>query len=160
MNFAEGYVPSTSATTGERRHQGLLERVENSFSRLRRITIVRGADFELPFLDDLHVLRRRFFSSTAPPRGAVLLETSGEGVGQRREQRRRLRRLRLLHLRTARPIPFTYSPLCVLLGLGAKSAFVATGLFGERGQSRFGAYWASGSPCRSFRGHAVRELRH
>jgi hypothetical protein len=44
FDFAEGHVPTTSATRGEKRHQGLFERVENSFSRQLRNISFTGSD--------------------------------------------------------------------------------------------------------------------
>jgi hypothetical protein len=67
----EGHVPTTSATTGERGHQGLFERVENSFCCRRRRGASSGWEHEpLPLRRHCTAPRRRLLSSAAPTRTA------------------------------------------------------------------------------------------
>jgi hypothetical protein len=138
FDFAEGYVPSTSATNGERRHQGLLERVKNSFFRRRRGGW-RSGNFEHSHCDDI--------ARASPPSLFVGGATSGRRLvrdfrGGRRWSAERAAappdhfgNVRFTSAVPPAPSPSPTPPLCVLLGLGATSAFVATDLLGERGLS-------------------------
>jgi hypothetical protein len=140
FDFAEGYVPSTSATNGERRHQGLLERVENSFFRWRW-GVVAGGNFEHFRLDDIACASSPpLFVDGATPGRRLVRDFRG---GRRSAERAaappdHFGNVRFTSAVPPAPSPSPTPPLCVLLGLGAKRAFVATDLLGERGLSCIG----------------------